>query len=524
MKPWIFFALIIVLAFAVTPSIASEDDAVAAVFVFGRSGGRTASGFAVGDGSYIVTSSDVVKETLFGKSVDVPNIIVVSRWTGDAYSATIQQVDEKNKLALLKMSRPAVPGVAIVSDDAFKRTPKANMGQLLSGEECGGKFPTRIYALDLNATSKKYAVKRWDAANACLTEISDVKNKVASKTWLFLSETDPPEKAPKSALVAKLGVGALGVFNGRLIVTGGAKPVTFYRVLPAWDIREFLRKAGLVESTISSPPSLSDKVADAENTFQTVAKAVASSIAGTSTTAADNAQAALSLRPNNPLLHMLLGSALVGQGKFDDAIKSMNKAIELDPSLPNARLTRGMAYAAAGKTTEAEQDLRKAMQEQPKDSRPVLALCALLGTSDKTVEDASKLMKSAAKQWPDDLDVRILNARLMKRTKDYDGAITELRAVLQAAPEWGLARVALGSTYEAAGKPDDAEIQYRKLVETAPNNVDAHLTLIEFLISVDKKDEARKEIDAVKKLGLQPDADAVVKKLEQSLDEAPKKK
>lgn len=517
MKALLTLGLVILVCIFCMPAIAGEDDSVTAVFIFGRTGGWMASGFAVGDGSYVVTSSDAVKETVYGKKVLVPTAVVVSRWTGDAYTAKILSVDDQQKLALLKIEKQGIPGVAIAADAALSRVKKATSGQVFSGEECGDRFPARLYAMDAQKSPHKYIVKKWDSSQACISEIW-------KQNWLFLSKTDPPEKAPKAALVVKPGLGAIGVYYGRVIVDGGPKPITFYRVLPASGLRDFLRKGGVSELTLSTPQSASSKASDAEESFQSACQALYASMSTTPSTVADSTIAALKLRPDSAVLNMLSGTVLTSQGKFDDAIKAMNKALELDPSIANGRFTRGVALAAAGKTSDAEQDLRKAILDKPKDPRPVLALVNLLMGNTKTVEEAAKLAKDAAKEWPDDLDVRMINARMMKRSKDYDGAIAELRAVLQIAPKLGIARVALGSTYEAAGRLDDAEAEYRKLIEAEPVNVDAHITLIEFLISAGKMDVARKEIDIVNKLKLQPDAVEAVKKLEVRISGDTKKK
>lgn len=506
-------ALLILALLAATasfPAFAAEDDAVAAVFVYGRYGGRTATGFAVGDGSFVVTASDAIMElTGAGKSPRTAAPVVVSRWTGDAYPAKVLATDDKTKLALLKLSTPAVQPVAVAKDDALSRVRVATLGELVSGEEVGAKFPLELYAFQVKGKPGGFTIARWRATNACLTE-------VRGQNYLFLSKVDPPEKAPKAALVVKPGVGALGVYQNRLVVTGGRKPAIFYRVIPASDVRKFLVKSGVPADTISNPASIGTKASDADSTFQVMCQALLASI-HSSATAVESATAATKLRPQNAVAHILLGTALARQGKYDDAVKSIDTALEIDPSIPDGHLNRGTALAGAGKSAEAEKDLRQAMQSDPKDPRPVSALAALLTAKDETLPEAVKLARAAALLAPDDPASRVFLAKLLKQSKDYDGAIAELRAVLNRAPKWGEVRVALGATYEAAGKPDLAEAEYRKLVENEPNSPDAHLTLIDFLVSAGKKDEARSAIEAVRKLKLGPEAQESVKKLESRL-------
>lgn len=506
---FLVFTLLACLTFSPAPA---DDDSVAAIFVFGRTGGWIASGFAVGDGSYIVTSTDSVMETMpTGKRVPVRHAAVVSRLTGDAYPATVEAVDNKKLVALLKLSTPAIPPVTVADKDALSRVLRATLGELLSGEEVGRKFPMEIFGLDVERKPPKFTVANWRSTNACLTEVRGMD-------WLFLSKVDPPEKATKASVVVKRGVGALGMFIHRLVIEGGSKPATFYQVLPCTALREFLTKSGVSKELLDKPSSAGSRSDGAENAFQAMCLALSGSITG-APAALDAANAAIKLRPKNATAHMLLGMALARQGKLDEAIKEISTAIELDPSLPDAGLNRAAAYAAAGKPDEAEKDLRKAIQDDPKNAIPMLALIDLLLPKEDKLAEAAKLAQDAIRVAPDDPMGPFTLARVLKRQKDYDGAIAQLKKLVDAAPSWGEAHVALAVTYEAAGKLDLAEREYRKLVEITPDDPDAHLTLIEFLIASDKKDDAKKEIEKTRGLKLSTEAQDALKKLEDQVKE-----
>jgi Flp pilus assembly protein TadD len=516
MKVLTHLLVVLVACLLSCPLLAADDDAVAAVFVFGRVGGWTTSGFGVGDGSYVVTTIDAVRQPVAGgKKIPISHAVVVSRWTGEPYSATVAATDDEGKVALLKLRSQAVPAVPVAGDEAFSRAPKATLGELLSGDEVGGRFPSEMYALDVERKPPKFTVKTWRATNACLTE-------VRGRDWLFLSKVYPAEKAPKAALVVKRRAGAIGMFHGRLVIEGGARPATFYRVLPATALRAFLSKAGLSAGALSQPPAIGPKAADAESSFQAACLALSASLVD-APAAVENAAALVKLRPKNAIAHMLLGSALSRQGKLDDALKSINTALELDPALPDGRLNRGLALVALGKSAESEQELRKAVQDDPKDVPALLALAGLLAASDKTLEEAVGLARQAVRLAPDDPGAHLDLAQILKRKKDFDGAIAELRGLVDTAPKWGQARAALAATYEAAGKPDLAEAEYRKLVELEPQNPNAHLALIECLLSAGKKDEASQSIERLKKLKLRPDLVEAVKKLEARLKDTEKK-
>ncbi|HOM71337.1 MAG TPA: tetratricopeptide repeat protein, partial [Armatimonadota bacterium] len=507
--------LVLMVTFAATSLFAAEEDSIAAIFVFGRTGGWTTSGFSVGDGSYIVTSADALTETLpGGKTVPIRYAAVASRWTGDAYIGTVVATDPKARIALIKLPVPAIPPVAIAGDDALSRVKKATLGQLLSGDEVGAKFPTTLYGLKIERDPTRFTVGKWKGTNACISEVKDIN-------WLFLTKLDPEDGTPKAALVSKPGLGALGIFFSKLTLENGQQPVVFHQVLPCTALRATLVKAGVPADKLSQPPSLDGPAKDAETAFQLISIALATSRTA-HPSALTMAEAAVRARPDNAIAHLLAATAQASQGKHEDAIKSINKALELDPKIPDGTLQKGRILAAAGKLDEAEKELRKALEADPKDTRPMLDLVAILIDKEGKLDEALKLAKDVTKLTPEDLGGRIALARVLKKKKDYDEAEAELKAILEIAPKLGEARVGLAATYEAAGKKDEAEAQYLLLVEQEPENPGAHLLLIDFLIRSDKKDEARKAIEKARELKLQPEALEALKKLEEGLGEAEK--
>lgn len=515
MRPLIISLALLICLLGI-PAVAGEDESVAAVFIFGRAGSSLATGFAVGDGSYIVTTNEAAFEIApNGKPLPVTRVAVASKWTGDVYPAKVVAVNDQAKIALLKIATPAVPPLPLAEDKAFARARKATLGELLSGDEVGSVFPAMLHGIKVNPKPAKVEIKSWKGTNACITEIRGIN-------WLYLSKVDPPEKASKTALVSRPGVGALGVFIQRLVIEGGPRAPVFYQVYPTPALRSFLVKAGVPASTLSQAASVGKKAEDSEVSFQTMSIALLALNSG-SVDADDAAEAAVRIRPKSAMANMLYGLALARLNKLEKAISSFDKAIELDPTLPDARLNRGIAYAAAGKTAEAEQDFRKAMLDDPKDTHPIIALGGLFLPKEDKLDEAQKLAKDAVSIAPDDPSGHIFLARVLKRKKDYAGAIKELRSVVDSAPNWDEPRVALAVTYEDAGKPDMAEAEYRKLVELMPQDPDIHLALIEFLISVDKKDEAGKAISKIRELNLMPSVVEAVKILESRLDEGEKK-
>ncbi len=505
-----FVVVLFVIALAVA-AFAAEEDSIVAVFSFGRTSGWTASGFTVGDGSYVVTSIDAVSEkSPSGKRIPVSQIVVASKWTGDVYPATVVATDELARIALLRIKTPASPSVRLVTKDVIDKAPKASYGDIVSGEEVGQRFPTTIYALDVEHKPVKYTVARMEAANACLTEIR-------SRDWLFLSKVTPPEKAPKAALVTKSGSGAVGVFLARVIIEGGKKPAVFYQVVPATTLATFLTKSGMHTDSLYKPSDSLARVDDAEKSFQAACVAFAAATNRLPTTA-ELAKRALEYRPKSTILQLLSGTSLASQGKLDEAAKSIEAALKLDSTVPGGRLELGFVCLAQSRLTEAEAGFRQAMKDDPKDTRPILALAELLMTDEEKLEECNALAKEAIRLSPNDPAGPIMLSRVLNRQKDYDGATRELKALIESAPNWSDPHYALAIVYESAGKVDFAEKEYRTVIELDSENPDAHLALVDFLIDHGKKDEAKAAIAAARELKLPAAASDALTRFEEELE------
>lgn len=74
---------------------------------------------------------------------------------------------------------------------------------------------------------------------------------------------------------------------------------------------------------------------------------------------------ALALQPDAAEPHFLLGTALNGLGRPDEALDALARAVAIDPSLAAAWLNRGNACADLDRLEEAERHIRRALAEAP---------------------------------------------------------------------------------------------------------------------------------------------------------------
>jgi lipoprotein NlpI len=99
----------------------------------------------------------------------------------------------------------------------------------------------------------------------------------------------------------------------------------------------------------------------------------------------------------------MLGAALIGQGKTEEAIAEYRKAVELNPLDPAAHIILGAALIGQGKTEEAIAEYNTSIRLDPKNAYPVLWLYLARARSGPQIA-AAELETNAKKlkqpDWP----------------------------------------------------------------------------------------------------------------------------
>src|SRR4029450_12001632 len=92
--------------------------------------------------------------------------------------------------------------------------------------------------------------------------------------------------------------------------------------------------------------------------------------------------------PNFPMAHLWMGVSLEQQGRYDEAIESLERAVALTRGTGNAVGARGHALAVAGRTDEARRRLSELQQPTPGryvQHYAVALVLAALGESDEAL-------------------------------------------------------------------------------------------------------------------------------------------
>ena len=492
----LILVLLLILAPPSLVSGATLEDAVGVIRVFGDASSWMSACFVVGDGSWAVTAREAVIERVgpdTERTIRYP--VFISPYTGRAYQCELKATDKDLGIALLKLPEKGLPAAPLAKLTEFSTAAYKTLGQMMSGEPLGNRWPTQLYGIIREKKGGRYKLRvgEWDARQIFVTDIGKYK-------WAFLSETAPEKPVPNGSMAAR-GPLVVGMYLNRLTITGGARDVVFGRCAMSTEIARYLGDRGIDTAALYDPPApTATRIQGADAAFQL--QAVIYSLIGARrpALAVDAARALVKLIPADAQTHMVLGMALMGAGKFEQARESLDQAFKLDPNLPTLRTNRGLALIGLNKLKEGETELLKAVSEAPMDPRPVTALADFYASDDKTLDQALQYAKKAATMSAGSPAAQLLVARIEKHRKNYSAATSAIAKALKMAPDWWEAWYALGATYEEAGDKDSAEKAYRKLVEKQPKNPNSLITLASFLADEGKKDEPLELIGKVRDL------------------------
>jgi tetratricopeptide (TPR) repeat protein len=164
--------------------------------------------------------------------------------------------------------------------------------------------------------------------------------------------------------------------------------------------------------------------------------------------------------PQNAAYQHALGTLLRDDGvSFVPAQQAFEKAVALQPNEPQYRLDLARAQVNNQQLPEAEKSLREALRQAPDNPEIKTVLATLLFTRDASPErliEAQSLLEAVTVAAPDFVRAHAALGQLRLMRGDAAGAVTELEAAIQRAPQpemyFQLARAydRLGNTARAA--------------------------------------------------------------------------
>jgi len=177
--------------------------------------------------------------------------------------------------------------------------------------------------------------------------------------------------------------------------------------------------------------------------------------------------------PRSAHLHLQLGLALCGAGRYDSGLRQFSEAARLEPDNPRAHVL----------LAEAEGLARHRQTE-------ITALLRSFGA--RHPESAESHYASALDSWVCFLAER--NARALPQAQ------AEFEKAIEIDPAFARARLRLGMVYDELHWPERAADQFKQAVRLSPNLAAAHYRLAQDELRTGATEDAREQLNVYRKL------------------------
>lgn len=170
------------------------------------------------------------------------------------------------------------------------------------------------------------------------------------------------------------------------------------------------------------------------------------------------------------------GKLRLAQGKLADARGFFARALKYQPDHVPAASMLATTLLALGKPQEARPLVERLLKRAPEDAG-LMALMARIRLATGQTQEAIRLLEQAHARAPQDETIVRALTDLLIRSGRFDEARTLIEQELRRDPGHTEMRLMLGAVLEAQGKPEQAEREWLRVLETAPASLEAYLTL-----------------------------------------------
>jgi tetratricopeptide (TPR) repeat protein len=180
----------------------------------------------------------------------------------------------------------------------------------------------------------------------------------------------------------------------------------------------------------------------------------------------------LKLHPEATPIHINLGVALAGLGRYEEAISEYKIALKQSPSQPAARLNLALAYYKMGHISDAAIELARVHREEPANTQAVMLLADCDLRMGKNVETIH-LLEPLSKTDPDDLAVAYMLGTALLRNKQRDEGAAVIDRILRNGDS-AQSHLLMGMTKFEAMEYPQAIVDLTKAAEIDPTLPDVY--------------------------------------------------
>jgi serine/threonine-protein kinase len=175
-------------------------------------------------------------------------------------------------------------------------------------------------------------------------------------------------------------------------------------------------------------------------------------------------QAAVALRPRFGSAHLLLATACLSLGKWDETFQELDEALRLQPDDPTIYNCLGLALASRDRPDEAAVALRKAIRLFPEYGLARANLGDLLLNQGR-LDEAAVELRDALRVAPDAAPIHARLGLCLATQRKREEAVAAYREAIRLAPQFALAHANLAATLRQLGDFDGAKAGFRTAFE-----------------------------------------------------------
>ncbi|EXI78345.1 MAG: tetratricopeptide repeat protein [Candidatus Accumulibacter appositus] len=207
---------------------------------------------------------------------------------------------------------------------------------------------------------------------------------------------------------------------------------------------------------------------------------------------------------DDPLVHNLRGTALLGKRDLTAARASFEKALALSPSYYPAAANLANLDLVEKKPADAKKRFETLLVSDPKNMQALLALAQLRGKEGGTTEEIAVLVNRAVTANPTEPGPRLALIGLYLGKKDTKSALSAAQEAVAVLPNEATILDAAGRAQQAAGEYNQSLATYARLATLKPDLPLPYLRMAEVEVAAKNKEAALQSLH--KALKVAPDS------------------
>jgi type IV pilus biogenesis/stability protein PilW len=213
-------------------------------------------------------------------------------------------------------------------------------------------------------------------------------------------------------------------------------------------------------------------------------------------------QEAVRVNADSAEAHYTLGFALGKKGQVDEAIRQFQEAIRLKPDEAGAHNNLGIALGRKGQTDEAIRQFQEAIRLKLDYAEAYYNLGLALGMKGQT-DEAIRQYQKAIRLKPDYPEACYNLATALGTKGQMDQAMSQYQEAIRLKPDYAEAHYNLGLSLGKKGQADEAIRQLQEAIRLKPDYAEAHNNLGILLVGKGQMDEAIRQLQTA--IRLKPD-------------------